>query len=208
VSPFPNDPYCYPGTDVLINRGDYRTQAELNKFEADAVLLASAGLKSHSIAGPLDTRRLQETHRRIFGNVYPWAGELRKDMGMMAKTRPSGFVVAYGPSHNVPAALANTFAALNAENCLVGLDTEAIAKRLAYYYSELDPIHAFRDGNSRTLRAFTPDIAQSAGHRLDWAPTAQTAELRQRLYHARDLAAMRGETSELTQILGTNLHRL
>ena len=62
---------------------------------------------------------------------------------MMAKTRPSGSVVAYGPSHNVPAALANTFAALNAENCLVGLDTEAIAKRLAYYYSELDPIHAF-----------------------------------------------------------------
>ena len=50
---------------------------------------------------------------------------------MMAKTRPSGSVVAYGPSHNVPAALANTFAALNAENCLVGLDTEAIAKRLA-----------------------------------------------------------------------------
>ena len=28
-----------------------------------------------------------------------------------------------------------------------------MARRLAYYYSELDAIHAFRDGNSRTLRA-------------------------------------------------------
>jgi cell filamentation protein len=117
-------------------------------------------------------------------------------------------VVAYGPSQNVPTALASTFAALNAENCLVGLDSEAIAKRLAYYYSELDSIHAFRDGNSRTLRVFTSDIAQSAGYRLDWAPMAATEEQRQRLYHARDLAVMRGDASQLAQILTANLHGL
>jgi fido (protein-threonine AMPylation protein) len=45
MSPFANDPYCYPGTDVLINRGDLRTQAELNEFEANAVFLAYAALK-------------------------------------------------------------------------------------------------------------------------------------------------------------------
>ncbi len=208
MSPFANDPYCYPGTDVLINKGDYRTQAELNKFEADAVFLASAGLKSHPIQGPFGTLRLQETHRRIFGRVYPWAGELRKGIGMMAKTRASGSVVAYGPSQNVPAALASTFAALKAEKFLLGLDGAAMAKRLAYYYSELDAIHAFRDGNSRTLRAFTSDLAEAAGYRLDWAPTAQTPELRQRLYHARDLAVMRGDTAELAEILSGNLSPL
>jgi cell filamentation protein len=82
---------------------------------------------------------------------------------MMAKARPSGFVVAYGPSENVPAALAAAFTALKAENCLVSLNTEAMTQRLAYYYSELDAIHAFREGNSRTLRAFTADLAQAAG---------------------------------------------
>jgi cell filamentation protein len=167
MSPFANDPYCYSGTDVLINREDIRDQGILNKFEAQVASACIARLAVDPIEGPFDTLRLQETHRRIFGRVYPWAGEIRKDIGMMAKTRPSGFVVAYGPSQNVPAALANTFAALKAENCLGGLDSEAIAKRLAYYYSELDSIHAFRDGNSRTLRVFTSDIAQSAGHRLD-----------------------------------------
>jgi cell filamentation protein len=114
VTPFPNDPYCYPGTDVLINRGDYRVQAELNRFEADAVLLAFAALEACPIKGPFDARRLQETHRRIFGNVYPWAGEFRQGIGMMTKER-SGFVVTYGPSENVPAALAVAFAALKAE---------------------------------------------------------------------------------------------
>lgn len=202
MSPAARDPYVYPGTNVLINNGDYRTQAELNQFEEDAVLLAFAAMKRRPIQGPFDIRRLQETHRRIFGKVYPWAGEFRKDIGMMAKNR-SGFVVAYGPSQNIPGALTCLFAALKAESDLRGLDTDAMAKRLAYYYGELDAIHAFRDGNSRTLRAFTTDLVEAAGHRLDWVRAAQRAEDRERLYHARDLAVMRGDLSELAAIIRT-----
>jgi len=78
------DPYVYPGTNVLINNGDIRDQAELNRFEEDAVFVAFAAMKHRLITGPFDLRRLQETHRRIFGRVYPWAGELRKDIGLMA----------------------------------------------------------------------------------------------------------------------------
>ena len=162
MSPFPNDPYCYPGTDVLRNLAEIRDPKALAPFEADAAAANIIDLRRHPIQGPFDTHRLQETHRRIFGNVYPWAGEFRTGIGMMTKKR-SGFVVAYGPSENVPAALAAAFTALKAENCLVSLNTEAMAQRLAYYYSELDAIHAFREGNSRTLRAFTADLAQAAG---------------------------------------------
>jgi cell filamentation protein len=189
-----------PGTDVLINHGDYRSQADLNRFEADAVFLAFATFEARPIKGPFDAARLKETHRRIFGKVYPWAGEFRKGIGMMGKNR-SGFVVAYGPSENVPTALAEAFAKLKAEGNLEGLDSGRFASRLAFYYSELDAIHAFREGNSRTLRAFTSDLAQATGHRLEWARVGQTTEDRQRLYHARDLAVMRGETAELTAII-------
>jgi cell filamentation protein len=206
MSPFANDPYCYPGTDVLRNLADIRDPEALESFEADATAANTIELRRNPIAGRFDSARLQETHRQIFGNVYPWAGELRKGIGIMAKDR-SGFVVAYGPSENVPGALADTFAKLTAEGDLRGLNGEAIAARLAYYYSELDAIHAFREGNSRTLRVFTSDLAQSAGHRLDWALTAQTEEQRLQLYHARDLAVMRGDTSELTQIFGACLAR-
>jgi cell filamentation protein len=204
MTPAARDPYIYPSTNVLINNGDYRVQAELNQFEEDAVILAFAAMKRRPIQGSFEVRRLQETHRRIFGKVYPWAGELRKDIGLMAKNR-SGFVVAYGPSQNVPGALESTFAALKAEKFLHGLEAGAMAQRLAYYYSELDAIHAFRDGNSRTLRAFTADLAEAAGHRLDWTRVAQAAEDRQRLYHARDVAVMRGELSELTEIFNAVL---
>jgi fido (protein-threonine AMPylation protein) len=113
MSPSARDPYVYPGTNVLINLKDHRDQAALNRFEADAVAVDLIDLKRNPIQGPFDTRRLQETHRRIFAKVYPWAGELRKDIGLMAKNR-SGFVVAYGPSQNVPGALACTFATMQA----------------------------------------------------------------------------------------------
>lgn len=125
-------------------------------------------------------------------------------IGMMAKDR-SGFVVAYGPSENVPAALAEAFAKLKAEGYLHGLDAGRFAGRLAFYYGEFDAIHPFREGNSRTLRAFTADLSEAAGHRLAWARVGNTTEARQRLYHARDLAVMRGDTSELAEILGVCL---
>jgi cell filamentation protein len=204
MSPFANDPYCYPGSDVLINVENLRDQKTLNDLEAQTAAASIAGLAVKPIEGPFDAHRLKETHRRIFGNVYPWAGEFRQGIGMMTKER-SGFVVTYGPSENVPAALANTFAALTAERDLQGLDAARFASRLAYYYSELDAVHPFREGNSRTLRAFTSDLAESAGHRLDWATAALAADGRGRLYRARDLAVMRGDTSELVEIVAACL---
>ena len=204
MSPFPNDPYCYPGTDILRNLAELRDRAELEVFEADATVANLIDLRRNPIKGPFDVKRLKETHRRIFGNVYPWAGEFRQGIGMMTKNR-SGFVVAYGPSENVPAALAAAFAKLEVEHALHGLESAQFARRLAYFYSELDAVHPFREGNSRTLRAFTSDLAQAAGHRLDWSRNAVTPESRQSLYHARDLAVMHGDTAELARIIGSNL---
>jgi cell filamentation protein len=208
MSPFPNDPHCYPGTDILRNLIGTLDRKVLETFEADAVAVNIIGLRRNPIKGPFDINRLKETHRRIFGNIFPWAGEFRHGIDMMTKER-SGFVVTYGPSENVPTALAGTFAALQAEKVLRGLDSGRFAARLAFFYSEFDAIHAFREGNSRTLRAFTSDLAESAGHRLNWSMTAMGtangADARQRLYHARDLAVMRGDTSELAEIISAGL---
>lgn len=113
MTPFANDPYCYPGTDLLINLESIRDQKTLSQFEAQTASASIAGLATRPIKGPFDTARLKETHRRIFGRVYPWAGEFRQGIGMMGKNR-SGFAVAYGPSENVPTALAEAFTKLKA----------------------------------------------------------------------------------------------
>ena len=111
MSPFPNDPYCYPGTDILRNLAELRDPQEISLFEADAVASNIIELRRSPIKGPFNSKRLKETHRRIFGNVYPWAGEFRHGIGIMTKHR-SGFAVAYGTSENVPGALDEIFAKL------------------------------------------------------------------------------------------------
>jgi cell filamentation protein len=128
---FSADPYCYPGTAVLINQGGFRLQTELDQFEADAFLLASAKLRTNPIPGKFEIHRLLETHRRLFSRVYPWAGELRKDTGALTKAREWGQIVTYGPSVHLPATLDAAFGELKQDRRLQGLDADDLARQLA-----------------------------------------------------------------------------
>ena len=60
------------------------------------------------------------------------------------------------------------FDPLRKENFLKGLNAEDISKRLAYYYSELNFAHPFREGNGRTQREFIKNLAAKNGFVLDW----------------------------------------
>jgi hypothetical protein len=51
MSPFANDPYCYPGTDILINLENIRDQKTLNQFEAQTASACIARLAVDPIKG-------------------------------------------------------------------------------------------------------------------------------------------------------------
>jgi len=73
---------------------------------------------------------------------------------------------------------------------LRGLDVEQFSARMAKLYGDLDYLHPFKEGNSRTLRAFTAQLAREAGHELHWNATNADAASRVRLYIARDKEVM------------------
>jgi cell filamentation protein len=72
-----DDPYIYPGTNVLCNRLNIRDVADFAEREAALGAIRIAQLERRFIHGNYDLAHLQATHRHIFGDVYPWAGELR-----------------------------------------------------------------------------------------------------------------------------------
>jgi cell filamentation protein len=205
VKSSPVDPYCYPGTNILRNLLDLRDEVELNSFEAAMVAIHLVRLTEEPIEGEFGTARLRETHRRIFGSVYEWAGQLRKNTGTMTKQRPAGHRVTYGDSAYVESGLLDTFEKLKRENFLRGSQADSFAIRSAHFYGELDAIHPFREGNSRTLRQFFSDLAREAGFKIDWTATSATAEDREALILARDIAVVRGDSSSLAHILRTHL---
>ena len=69
-----DDPYVYPGTNVLKNK--------LGLHDADALDRAERGLVRLRIqegapTGEFDLAHLRTIHRHLFQDVYDWAGELR-----------------------------------------------------------------------------------------------------------------------------------
>lgn len=96
--------------------------------------------------------------------------------------------VAYAPSNDLDGALSKVLRELGGANGLKGLDHDQFSSRMAKLYGDLDHIHPFGEGNSRTLRVFTAQLAQEAGYSLDWGTSKADALSRDRLYIARDLA--------------------
>ena len=69
-----SDSYCYPGTTVLKNRANLRTQSDLDFFEEEATAQRFA---EPLPPGKFDSRHLRAIHRHLFQDVYTWAGALR-----------------------------------------------------------------------------------------------------------------------------------
>jgi len=193
------DPYCFPGTNVLRNLRGILDRSELERFESLAASLAGQALYRNP---PLimDLNYLKSIHRTLFGQIYPWAGETRRNLGRMTKTRTNGSVVRYGDSAFVDAELDRMLNLLATEKYLQGLSLDQFSVRAGFFYGELDAIHPFREGNSRTLRLFFHGLAHNAGFRLAWNALLATENARNTLYAARDRAVMHGDSSHLAAL--------
>ena len=72
------DPYLIPGSTCLLNSLGITDTHSLAKAEAEISAAASAGLVHTPVTPSFDLDHLCKIHRRLFGEVYPWAGSCRK----------------------------------------------------------------------------------------------------------------------------------
>ncbi|MCD8348651.1 MAG: hypothetical protein LUD16_12050 [Lachnospiraceae bacterium] len=68
--------YCYPNSDVLINKLDIKDMDKLHNFERRLTMLRLSELLDRPVAGKFDFEHLQRIHRYIFQDVYEWAGHM------------------------------------------------------------------------------------------------------------------------------------
>jgi cell filamentation protein len=153
-----DDPYCYPGTSVLKNRLDLRTQAELDAFET---LITTQRADEPLPAGQLDYDHYRAIHHHLFQDVFDWAGEIRT-------VRITKGTSTFCYPENIDAQMRSLFGQLAADRHLGGLDPQAFAAKAAHVLSELNAIHPFREGNGRTQNVFLAILAGRAGHPLDF----------------------------------------
>ena len=178
--------YVYPGTDVLINLPGIRDPEQLERFERTVTAEKLTRLKKNPIQGSFDFKHLQDIHRFLFEDIYPFAGKLRDEN--IAKDYFS-----FAPVQFLESSAHELFRQLRQEKYLQGLSVDQFADRAAYYMAEMNVLHPFREGNGRTQREFIRELAQHAGFTLDWSRVDQDklfqASVRSKV-DTRDLAAV------------------
>ncbi len=157
-----NDPYCIEGSTCLINSLGFTDTAALNEAEQEISAIAMAELEIEPVAATFDLAHLQAIHRRLFDDVYPWAGEPRK-----AEISKGGKL--FLPYHLIETKAAAVFADLKSEGYLAGLLPEDFSQRCGYYFGVINAIHPFREGNGRTQRILFNQLAEAAGYVIEWA---------------------------------------
>ena len=155
-----NSIYCYPGSDVLINKLNIKDNQLLSEAERKIVLTKSYELRKNSKIGDFDLNHFLEIHKFLFEDIYPFAGKFRNEN--IAK----GYF-SFAEWQYIEPEIKRLFDKLKAENYLQGRSREELVKGLAYYLSELNVLHPFREGNGRTIREFIRELAFFNGYILD-----------------------------------------
>jgi len=152
------DPACYAGTQVLINIADIKNQDDLDQFEQ---LMFQTRADEALPDGQFDLEHYSALHFHFFQDVYEWAGQLRT-----IRTGKGNNWFCY-PEY-IKSEMLRIFKELTSEEHLATLnDKKSFSERAAYYLSEINAVHPFREGNGRTQLVFLTLLVRNAGYRLD-----------------------------------------
>lgn len=160
-----SDPYI-DENGVLINKKGIKDEFELDRVERASSYMKALDLDRNPIKGKFDLKHLQDIHKHLFGDIYPFAGKIRD--GYLQKGQQD-FTMGY---RIIPQA-EKLFTQLKNEQFLKKTEPAKIAGRLAYYMGEINAIHPFREGNGRAQRIFISQLAKEAGFELTFSKSTQ-----------------------------------
>ncbi len=171
---------CYPGTTVLINKLGLRDQAALDHAERIIVTLHAAEIEARGCDEAFTFDFYRSLHKALFEDLYDWAGELRRvDLSKKGTSfYPADKLREYGEAK---------FRYLAEKKEFRGLSKQEFIEETASFYSELNMLHPFREGNGRTQRLFFTLLIRRCGHQIDFADCDLDALMMATIYAAQGI---------------------
>lgn len=148
------DPLCYPGTTVLINKQGIRSQDELDQYELAMFLTRS---EEEWPEGILDYAHYRALHHHFFQDVYEWAGEIRT-----IRIGKGGNWFCY-PEY-IDTQMEGIFARLHESDLYRRAAPREFANGVAHIVAEINAVHPFREGNGRMQLTLLSILAENARH--------------------------------------------
>ena len=163
-----NDPYLISGSECLKNLLGFTNTADLNRAEQNLTKITMADVAANPVPPTFDLPHLQEIHRRIFQDVYSFAGAIRVvEIGKGNKL--------FLPYKLIVQESTQCFENLVFENHLQGLDPEAFGCRAGFFLGWINKIHPFREGNGRSQRVLLNQLADLNGYAITWSAISDRA---------------------------------
>lgn len=182
------------------------TNKEKNLAEGTFVSLRLSELKSKIYDGDFNLKRLQEINQYLFQDLPKLGKEYAEfyKPGIFRQEVAKGVIwtksrkmpgIKYTSNivySNMDKQIINETEKYLKDNIDINkmkrMQTKTFVKKMTEIYSKLDYLHPFRDGNSRTIREFTRELASRAGFEMNWEKSNLNQERRNELYIARDIA--------------------
>ncbi|MCR4527032.1 Fic family protein [Kocuria rhizophila] len=157
------DPYLYPGTEVLKNIPGIHDPLAASRFERRETLVRRRELERAPVRGGFDLAHLREIHRRLYQDVWEWAGQIRTvnlTKGSSTFLHPSRIEMAFAGIHE----MLRESGLLNDPS----ISDEDFIEQSSNLLEQINYVHPFREGNGRTQRAYLDQIAALSGRTLSW----------------------------------------
>lgn len=174
--------------DVLENKLGITDPAQLKEAEAAIVAVRANEILQNPPAGVMDYSYLKELHRRLFSDIYDFAGTTRT-----VDIAKGGSAFCY--VQFIEDEQRRIFAALR-KNFSARMSKEQFVKHLVMLSADLNALHPFREGNGRTLRLFYTLLARHCGFHLSY----DAVEPNQMMLA--DVLAFQGDFALLTEVYG------
>lgn len=154
---------------VYRNKQGFTNADQLGKYEYEVVAARSReilagkidlGIKEHSL------KRLSAIHEHLFKDVYDWAGKLRTVPS--SKRADSGTVSRFAEADKI---VENWQELEKRATGFVSAAVSSLGQRsesLAEIFIEANRIHAFPEGNGRSLQVFMKELAKEQYVELDY----------------------------------------
>ena len=154
--------YCYPNSNVLVNKFDVRVADELFKIENDITIYKLFILRQKGITGNFDVAHFVSIHKFIFEDLYDWAGIIRTVNISKKGTQ-------FAKADNINSLANACFMRLKNQNYFKNLNKEDFVLNISDFYCVTNYLHPFREGNGRTQRVFLSQLSYNAGYEMNFA---------------------------------------
>ena len=138
------------------------------------------------ITGDFSLKHFVNIHKKLFGDVYFFAGEFRKENIAKGSFR-------FADYRYINDEIVKIFEKILKDKDLIEkkVSKDILAEKLAYYSAELNVLHPFREGNGRTIREYIRQMALYIGYNMNYSRIKVVSYLSASIFSITDISKLK-----------------